>query len=387
MKTLYMECSTGASGDMISGSLAALLPNPSDIVEIIEGLGIPGVNVSLDEVEKSGIAGYHLTVKIHGSEEDCPEHAHKHHGTTLTDVRQILNFINVSDYVRKNANEIYDLLAEAESKAHGVKVENVHFHEVGMLDAVTDIVAACIMIEHISPEQIIVSPIHTGTGHVKCAHGIMPIPAPATEYLLRGIPCYAGDVEGEFCTPTGAAILKHFADRFENMPLMIFEKTGYGMGKHDYPMANFMRAYLGHTPDSLPETGEIVCNIDDMTAEDLAYAAENLIKNGALDAFITPIIMKKGRPGSMLTCICRTEDIDRFAKQILKETTTIGMRVGKKLRYEMKSSVNLIQTAYGPIHYKKSEGYGILKEKPEYEDLAEISRKTSVPITSIRKNL
>jgi pyridinium-3,5-bisthiocarboxylic acid mononucleotide nickel chelatase len=377
-----MECSTGASGDMIMASLAGLLSDPSEIVRELNLLNIPGVEVCLERSEKAGIVGNHMKVSIHGEEEDCEKYHHHH--ATPENIGHLIDSLKVSEKVKKDAKEIYDLIAEAESNAHGVPVENVHFHEVGMLDAITDVIGACLLIEILAPEQIISSPIHTGKGHVKCMHGILPIPAPATEFLLRGIPSFAGDVEGEFCTPTGAAIIRHFADRFADMPLMIFDSVGYGMGKNNFPMANFMRAFLGEAKEDLPQICEISCNIDDMYPEDLSITVDVIFQNGALDAFITPIIMKKGRPGSMLTCICRPNDVDNLSKIILKNTSTIGVRIDKKNRYEMISEIEQIDTEFGKIRIKRSRGFGIEKEKPEFEDLERISKERGIPVIELR---
>lgn len=378
-----MECSTGASGDMIMASLAGLLSDPNEIVRELNNLNIPGVEVCLERSEKAGIVGNHMKVNIRGEEEDCEKHDHHH--ATQENIGCMIDSLKVSKKVKTDAKRIYYLIAEAESNAHGIPVENVHFHEVGMLDAVTDVIGACLLIEMLDPEQIIASPVHTGKGHVKCMHGILPIPAPATEFILRGIPSFAGDIEGEFCTPTGAAIIRHFADRFAYMPLMTFDRVGYGMGKNDFPMANFMRAFLGDTKEDLPQICEISCNIDDMYPEDLSITLDVIFQNGALDAFIIPIIMKKGRPGSMLTCICRPNDVDNLSKIILKNTSTIGVRIDKKDRYEMMSEIEQIDTEFGKVRIKRSKGFGIEKEKLEFEDLEKISKEKGIPVIELRK--
>lgn len=387
MKTLYLECSAGAAGDMIVSALAGLLEDPDSVAGMINRLGIPGVFAKMENSVKNGISGKRLTIEIHGDEEEDHCHSHGYQHSSPANVRQIINFLNVSDFVKKNANEVYSLIAEAESSAHGVPAEQVHFHEVGMLDAVADIVGACMLMELLAPEQIIASPVRMGTGHVKCAHGVLPVPAPATEYLLRGVPAYAGDIEGEFCTPTGAAILKHFADRFENMPHMIFEKTGYGMGKREFEIANIMRAYIGRTPEDLPRVAELSCNVDDMTAEDLSAAAGILLANGALEVFITPIIMKKGRPGSMLTCLCRMPDSEKYAKLMLENTSSTGVRRSAAERYEMTSETVTKMTGFGPVRVKRSKGFGVEKEKIEHDDLVRLSAETGMPLPEIRKKL
>lgn len=386
MRTLYLECSTGVSGDMMISSLSGLITEPEAFIEQLNDLGIPGVHIEFEKSEKCGIKGNRINVQIYGEEEHEGAHHHHHHAT-LKSIEEIIDALDVSEEVKKDAKNIYSIIAKAESNAHGVPVAKVHFHEVGMLDAVVDIVGTCILMEMLSPEQVITSPVHTGKGHVECMHGILPIPAPATEFILRGIPSYAGDVEGEFCTPTGAALVRYFTDRFEYMPLMIFESVGYGMGKKDFAIANFMRAFIGNTEEELPKICEISCNVDDMYAEDLSSAMELLLENGALDAFITPIIMKKGRPGSMITCICRPEKKDEFSRLLLKYTSTIGVRVCFEERYEMASRIEDADTVFGPVKMKTSEGFGIKKTKPEFEDLYRISKKEKMPIDDIRRTI
>lgn len=387
MKTLYIECSAGAAGDMIASALAGLLDDPFSVADMVNGLELPGVVAKMTRTTKSGISGLHLAIEVRGKEEDDHVHHHHNHGSTPATVRQVINYLNVSDFVKKNANEIYDLIAEAEADVHGMPVNEVHFHEVGMLDAIADIVCVCMLIEKFAPERIIASPVRTGTGHVKCAHGILPVPAPATERLLRGIPSYAGDIAGEFCTPTGAAILKHFVKSFENMPPMVFDKVGYGLGKRDFPIANIVRIYSGETDFDLPQIAELSCNLDDMTPEDLAAAADAILAAGALDVFITPIIMKKGRPGSMLTCFCRVRDSEKYAGLMLSHTTTIGVRKRIADRYEMASETIVEMTQFGPVKVKKSKGFGIEKEKIEHDDLCRLSKETGLPVKEIRKRI
>jgi len=384
MRTLYLECSTGVSGDMMISSLSGLISEPETFIEKLNNLCIPGVHIEFEKSQKCGINGNHICVQIYGEEEHEGNH---HHHATLKSIGDIIDSLDVSEKVKTDAKNIYSIIAEAESNAHGVPVTNVHFHEVGMLDAVVDIVGTCILMEMLSPEQVITSPVHTGRGHIECMHGILPIPAPATEFILRGIPSYAGDVEGEFCTPTGAAIVRYFTDRFEYMPLMVFESVGYGMGKKDFPIANFMRAFIGNTKEELPKICEISCNVDDMYAEDLSSTMELLLEKGALDAFITPIIMKKGRPGSMITCICRPDRKDEFSRLLLKYTSTIGVRVCFEERYEMISRIEETNTIFGPVKMKTSEGFGLKKIKPEFEELHRISKKEGMPIEDIRKTI
>ena len=249
MKTLYIECAMGAAGDMLAAALLELLPDRAAFLAKMNGLGIPGVTVSGEKSVKCGVAGTHFSVKVAGIEEDENLHSHHHdhvHGS-MEGIRQIVNSLPIPSMVRLDILAVYNLIAEAESRVHGVPVQQIHFHEVGTMDAVADITAVCLLMREIRPDQVIVSPVSVGSGTVRCAHGILPVPAPATALLLEGMPIHAGNVQGELCTPTGAALLKYFADDFGNLPVMRVQKTGYGMGKKDFPQANCLRVMLGET--------------------------------------------------------------------------------------------------------------------------------------------
>ena len=250
---------------------------------------------------------------------------HEHRG--MHDLWHIINDLPVSEKVKKDALAVYRLIAEAESTVHGEPVDKIHFHEVGSLDAIADIVGVSLLLEEIGAKKILASPIHVGFGQVKCAHGILPVPAPATAEILRGVPIYGGTIRGELCTPTGAALIKHFAEGFTSMPPMSVQAIGYGMGNKDFEAINCMRAFLGETVDGgerelyegpNDEVAELSCNLDDMTGEQIGFAAEILLANGALDAFMQPIQMKKNRPGQMLTCLCLFSDADRMAQLMLR---------------------------------------------------------------------
>lgn len=384
MKTLYIECNAGASGDMILGALTDLLGNREEFGQTIESLGIPGVKVSAETGESKKITGTKIHITVDGIEEGHGKEGHRHAHRRLSDVLGIINGLNVSDRVKKDASEIYAIVAGAESKAHGVPVDLVHFHEVGALDAVADIVGACLLIEKIDPEEIIVSPVRTGYGQVRCAHGTVPVPAPATADILKGIPVYAGDEEGEFCTPTGAAVLRHFADRFQRMPEMVFDGLGCGIGSREFGIANVLRAYLGNTGNVLPSIKEITCDIDDMTPEDLGGIIGLLLESGALDAFIKPCIMKKGRPGFELTCLCKDENLDKLVRTVLAHTSTRGLRVHECTRYAMESRFDSCRTEYGNIGIKISEGFGLRKWKPEYRDILRAADGNGVTVSDVR---
>ena len=383
MKVLYLECNAGVSGDMLLGALSDLLDDPKELEEMIASAGIPDVKAIVEKGEKSHISGKRVRIIAAGQEEDGIHEHHIQH-RKLQDVLDIIQGLNVSDRVKEDASAIYRDIAEAESKVHGESVAEIHFHEVGMLDAIADIVGNCMLMERLAPEYIISSELRTGYGNVECAHGMLPIPAPATALLLRGIPSYAGDLEGEFTTPTGAALIRHFAEDFGQRPKMVIGDIGIGIGHNDYGIPNIVRAFIGESDTKLFEIYEINCNIDDMTPEDLGSMIDILLEQGALDATISQTIMKKGRPGQKLTCLCRQDDKERLAKLILENTSTIGLRIWKAERFEMSSHMEVCHTQYGDIRVKVSEGYGIRKWKPEHDDLIKASEAHGVTVRDVR---
>ena len=282
--------------------------------------------------------------------------------------------------VRDDILAVYRLIAEAEGSVHGRAAEEIHFHEVGTMDAVADVTAVCLLLHELAPERIVCSPVHTGSGSVRCAHGILPVPAPATAYLLRGIPSYGGEVRGELCTPTGAALLRHFAAEFGPQPLMRVEKIGYGGGKKDFARANCVRAMLGETAPEREQVVELRCNLDDMTPEETGFAMERLFDAGALDVFTTPVGMKKGRPGILLTVLCPERLRDEMLRALFLHTATLGVREQVCARYTLERSLETVETARGPVRVKKASGWGVTREKAEYEDLARIARSGGISL-------
>ena len=278
---------------------------------------------------------------------------------------------------------VYSLIAEAESHAHGVPVSDIHFHEVGTMDAIADITAVCLLMDRLSPDEIVVSPIHVGSGTVKCAHGILPVPAPATAYILKGVPIYGGSIRGELCTPTGAALLKHFAAKFGSMPMMSVDAVGYGMGKRDFEAANCVRAMMGESEGGGDLITELCCNVDDMTGEQIGFAVEQLMAGGALDAFTTAIGMKKSRPATMISVICKPADAEKMAKLLFKHTTTLGVRKTNSRRYTLQRSIVEVETPFGKIRRKDCSGYGISRSKFEYDDLARIANENGISISEV----
>ena len=394
MKTLYIECKMGIAGDMLMGALYELLDDDkcTEFLKAINGAGIPGVQVNAQESNKCGVKGTQMEVKVFGEEEGHGHH-HEHHG--LHDIEEIIKELKLSSAVKENALGVYRRIAEAEATVHGEKPEHIHFHEVGSLDAVTDVAGCCLLMEMLGGEKVIFSPINTGSGTVKCAHGILPVPAPATATLLKGIPAYSGQIESELCTPTGAALAGEFADEFGEMPVMSISQVGYGMGNKDFEQANCVRALLGETgedsfttvPKGDGQVIELAANIDDMTGEDLGFAVEMLFEGGALDVYTQPIYMKKSRPAVKLCVIAAPDEAERMAQLIFRYTTTLGIRQYLCHRYELERHFDKKATPFGEITVKVSRGYGVTKEKYEYEELAEIARREGISLAEARKRI
>ena len=285
--------------------------------------------------------------------------------------------------VRDDVMAVYGLIAEAESHAHGMPVTEIHFHEVGTMDAIADITMVCLLMDKLSPDEVVVSPVHVGSGQVRCAHGILPVPAPATAHILKDVPIYGGNVTGELCTPTGAALLKHFAIRFGSMPVMRTQGIGYGMGRKDFEAANCVRAILGETESGTDSVLELSCNVDDMSAEQAGFAMERLFGGGALDVYTVPTGMKKSRPGLLIRVLCRERDKEKMLGLIFRHTTTIGVREAKMQRYVLDRKMTAVETPYGTVRRKESAGYGVKRTKYEYEDIAAIAREKGISLEEV----
>ena len=323
----------------------------------------------------------------HDHHEHDHEHKHTHHHHTgIQEIRAFIDAVDLPEKVKADAKAVYDIIAQAESTAHGAEIENIHFHEVGSLDAVADVLCVCELLYEITPEKVMASPVNVGYGHVKCAHGIVPVPAPATELILRGVPMYSGRVESELCTPTGAALLKYFVSEYGTMPVLKVSKAGYGTGKKNFEVANVVRAVLGETESKRSQIIELVCNIDDMTAEELSFAMDELFALGAFDVYFTHIGMKKSRPGVMLTCMCSEEKRKKMLRCIFKNTTTLGVREYVCNRYNLSRSMCTAETEYGPVRIKSAEGYGVKRSKCEYEDLAALARANGKTLREIEES-
>ncbi len=427
MKTLYLECAMGAAGDMLMASLLELLPDKQAFLDRMNALGLPGVRVETEQMVKCGITGTHMKVTVTGEEEESEDvhdhphdhdhghdhhhdhehhpdeehdhhdhdhhheeghgHHHPHHHASVADIEGIIDGLNVSEKVKSDAKAVYALIAEAESRVHGHPVSEIHFHEVGTMDAVADVVGVCLLMEEIGAEKIAASPVHVGSGHVHCMHGILPVPAPATALILNGIPTYGGQVQGELCTPTGAALLRHFVSRFGDRPVMTTEAIGYGMGKKDFERANCLRAFLGESEGQREEITKLECNLDDMTGEDIGFAAEQLFKAGARDVYTQAIGMKKSRPGVLLSVICLPEDADRLAAVMMKHTTTLGIRRQDMSRYALNRGIETLKTSYGPVRVKNASGMGVQRRKAEYDDLAALAEQYGLSLNELRKEI
>lgn len=384
MKTLYIDCAMGCAGDMLTAALLELHPDRDGfIARMNDALGGKAV-LSAKPDRKCGVMGTHVTVLINGDEEGEPERHHHHH-TSVAEITEFIDTVPLADDVKDNAKAVYTHIAEAESRVHGHPIENIHFHEVGSLDALADVLSVCELMHELAPDKVLASPVNVGSGFVKCTHGVLPVPAPATELILRGVPIYSGQIKSELCTPTGAALLKHFAEDFVPMPVLKVERAGNGTGKKDFETANVVRVLLGETDEQKERIIELVCNLDDMTPEELGFTMEELFRLGALDVYFTNIGMKKSRPGVMLTCMCRSDKRDEMLRCIFKHTTTLGVREYVCNRYNLTRSIDTVQTEYGAVRIKKAEGYGVKRSKPEYDDLAKLARENDTTIAEIRK--
>ncbi len=403
MRTLYLDCGMGAAGDMLTGALLELLPDPEDFVKRLNALGLPGVEIKREKAVRCGVTGTYVSVLVHGAEEDevlhhhdhdhehdhdhDHEHAHHHH-SGMHDIEHLVReHLPLPGAVKEDVLAVYDLIAGAESQVHGVPVPEIHFHEVGALDAVADVTAVCLLMRELAPDRVVVSPVHVGSGQVRCAHGLLPVPAPATACILRDVPIYGGAIRGELCTPTGAALLKRFADSFGPMPPMRVRAVGYGMGKRDFDAANCVRAMLGDSEDRTDTVLELSCNVDDMTAEAVGFAMERLFRAGAREVYTVPVGMKKSRPGTLLRVLCPERDREKMLQELFAHTTTIGVREAAVRRYVLDRREETVQTPWGPVRRKVSAGYGVRRAKYEYEDLARIARERDCSLDDVERLL
>ncbi len=412
MKILYFDCFAGASGNMILGALIGLGVDSDELIKKLRLLKIPDFQIEFSEQNKSGIKAVYADVKV------PEEKTHRH----FSEIERIIDESDLSVQVKQTALKIFHKIAEAEAKIHGVKIEKIHFHEVGAMDSILDVVGACIGFEILGIQKFVCSPINTGCGFVEMHHGKFPVPAPAVTEILRGFPVYSNEIEGELITPTGAAIIATLCSEFGKIPKMKLEKVAYGAGKRDYQnFPNVLRLLLGEEVENPEEknisvlidskateisedtvkTGEEVktdeeletlilleTNVDDVSPEVLGFLMEKAHKLGALDCWFTPIQMKKSRPGVMISILCEKGREDEFARLLYGETSTLGIRFYETKRRSLRRKIVSFRSKYGDVDVKISYSDGqIIGFKPEYEQIREIALKLNKPFKQIEAEI
>jgi uncharacterized protein (TIGR00299 family) protein len=440
MRIAYLECFSGMSGDMFLGALIDAGVSPRVLEEAVAALDV-GARLEISRVVRSGISATKVDVWVDGekdlpreeywaeegvaravspaktdhrhSDHSHPEHEQHHnhehsseagssragvpaphehsHGRGLTEIREIISKAEISDAAKKTAVAIFEALGMAEAKIHATSIEKVHFHEVGAVDAMVDIVCAAVGGEALGVEEIICSPLNVGGGTVKCAHGTFPVPAPATVELLEGAPVYSSGVQAELVTPTGAAIVKILARRFAAFPEMRIDKSGYGAGSRDFPgHPNVVRLTIGEAASTLAgktasDTVTILeANLDDLNPQVFGYVMDRLLEEGALDAFGVPVQMKKNRPGTLLTVLCKPEDAAKLTQLIFTETTTLGVRRRDEVRQTLARRWENVRTQWGEVRIKIASMNGsITNYAPEYEDCRRIASEQHVPLKTV----
>lgn len=412
-KVLYFNPTSGISGDMTLGALVDLGIDGNDLIEELKKLPVEGYHLDINKGVKKGITGTKVDVVVEGEVEHMVEHGHSHghdhshahshtHHRTYKDVLELINASELNDNVKHLSIRMFDLLAQAEGKIHGKPKDEVHFHEVGAVDSIVDIVGTAIGIDKLNVDKIYTSAIHTGTGHVHCQHGIMPVPAPATMELLKGMPTYSKGVPSELVTPTGATILKTNAEYLSNNQGMITEAIGYGLGNKDFDKhANVLRVMLMSTLDEEERTDDseseeeqsagmrdacvvLETNIDDMSPEVYGYLFEKLLALGALDVYVVNTMMKKNRPGQILNVLCKGEDVTAVEQLIFTETTTFGVRKYTVARTILERRFKSVETIYGDISIKLGYMEGrCIKRIPEYEDCKRMASQKHLPLRMV----
>ncbi|MGA8216588.1 MAG: nickel pincer cofactor biosynthesis protein LarC [Candidatus Sulfotelmatobacter sp.] len=427
MRIAYLECFSGMSGDMFLGALVDA-GVPASLLEKTAAALDVGARLEVSRVVRSGISATKVDVYVDG-EKDLPreeywerqerehEHSHEHrghshsrpgessragtpaphshsheHGRGLSEIRGIISAAAISEPAKKTAIAIFEALGRAEAKIHNTSIENVHFHEVGAVDAMVDIVGAAVGAEALGVDEIICSPLNVGGGTVKCAHGTFPVPAPATVELLADAPVYSSGLQAELVTPTGAAIVKTLAARFAAFPEMKIEKSGYGAGSRDFPgHPNVVRLTIGETASNAlaakTASGTITvleANLDDLNPQVFGYVMDRLFEEGALDAFGMPVQMKKNRPGTLLTVLCKPEDAGKLTQLIFTETTTLGVRRRDEMRQTLARRWETVGTRWGEVRIKIASMNGtVTNYAPEYEDCRRIATEHHVPLKTV----
>lgn len=377
MKIAYLDCFSGVAGDMLLGALLDA-GVPADLLRAeIAKLKLEGVEIQAEKCVRGGIAGTDVKV-VTGH-----DHAHRH----LSTIEKIIDGSDLTERVKERAKTIFRRLGEAEAAIHGIPIEKVHFHEVGAIDAIVDIVGVCVGLDLLGVEKIYSSALNLGSGTVLAAHGVMPVPAPATAALVKGLPTYSDGPAVELTTPTGAAIVSTLAEGFGPMPAMTISAVGYGAGDKDFPdRANMVRLVVGGASDASESTQIYVieANVDDMSPEWAGYVRAQLLESGALDVTLTPVFMKKDRPGYQIQVLAKPDDRDRLGDMLLAETTTLGIRYYAAQRRVLARSWKTVSTIYGDIRIKvASEGGAIRNFAPEYEDCKQLAHDKKAPLKMV----
>jgi len=380
MKTLYLDCASGISGDMTVGALLDLGVDASIVLAGLESMGVSGWHASATKAMKGPLAGTAFRVDV--------DEAASGGDRSLPDIEVLIHRAAISEGARTLALKAFRLLAQAEATIHGTTIDQVHFHEVGAADSIVDIVGSAIAVELLAPDRIVFSPISMSRGHVRCRHGLIPLPAPAALELAKGLPIRRppAPTMRELATPTGLALAKAFATDFGEMPEGIITGIGYGLGHTEFPWPNVLRAVL--VQEAAPLLSDTVAlleaNLDDMTAEAMAHALERLMEAGALDAWLTPIHMKKGRPGFTFSVLCEPQEEQRLAALMLRETTTLGLRRSRSERFILPREVQVVETRFGPIRCKVARVEGApARVKPEYEDCRRAAAESGESLLSV----
>jgi uncharacterized protein (TIGR00299 family) protein len=391
-KTLYFDCFSGASGDMILGALIDLGLPLDDLRGALGSLGAGLAEVSATRVLRAGVSA----TKFHAHaahEHDHPpaqdhSHPHDHQHRSLEEIAALIGRSALSTEAKARAVHLFERLAEAEAAIHAIPVDRVHLHEVGAIDSIVDIVGAVYGLEQLGADRIVSSPLNVGGGTVRCAHGVFPVPAPATARLLAGVPVYSGDVQMELVTPTGALIVTGYAESYGPLPPMTIARIGYGAGERDptrHP--NVLRMFVGDSA----ETGqahrvvEISCEIDDMNPQLFGPLMDNLLRSGALDVFYMPVQMKKNRPGTLVTVLSQAEDREKLTGILFAETTTIGVRYQEMMRECLERAIETVQTPVGAVRFKIARSAGrVSNALPEFDDLARIAADRAMPIKDVQ---
>ncbi len=379
-RVLWIDAGAGAAGDMLLGALVDVGVPLGRLRQGLAGLAIDGWALSSRRVERAGVRARKLRVRTR----------QEPRGRSFSRVARIVRSGGLAPPVRDRALQIFHRIFEAEAEVHGSAVERVHLHEMGDDDALIDVIGTCVALEHLAPRRIVVSPLTTGHGRVRCRHGLYPVPTPVTALLVRGVPVRGGEVEAELLTPTGAAILTSVADEWGALPAMIPVAVGHGAGDRDFAdHPNVLRAILGNSTARGtkidPEVTILELNVDDSTPQAIAFTVERALDTGALEAFVTPVQMKKGRPGQLLTVICRSADRERLGALLLRETSSLGLRYRGERRIELERSVVRVRTAWGAVRVKSAGTAETSKAWPEYDDCASLARRHGVALREVQR--